>query len=47
MKPMSPEIVEEFDVRILDSLDLVIAIVPLRAPWSVTADKYDIRPSRQ
>jgi hypothetical protein len=39
---MTSENVEEFEVRILDSHDLIISIVLVHAPWSVTAEKYQI-----
>ena len=42
MSPMTPANVEEFEVRIQDSHDLVISIVLVRAPWSVTAEQYQI-----
>jgi hypothetical protein len=42
IETMTPENVEEFDVRIFDSRDLVVSIVPLRAPWGTTAENYEI-----
>jgi len=39
---MTSENVEEFEVRILDSHDLVISIVLVHAPWSVTTEIYQI-----
>ena len=41
-RPMTSENVEEFEIRVLDSQDLVISIVLVDAPWSVTAEKYQI-----
>ena len=37
---MTSDNVEEFEVRILDSPDLVVSIVTVRAPWSVIAEQY-------
>ena len=42
IRVMTAENVEEFDVRVFDSYDLVVAIVPLRAPWVATAEYYEI-----
>lgn len=39
---MTPENVEEFDVLVFDSCDLVVSVVPLRAPSSTTAEYYEI-----
>jgi hypothetical protein len=44
---MTSDKLEEFEVRILDSLDLVISIVLIRAPWSVTAEQYQITDQAQ
>ena len=41
-RPMTSENVEEFEVRILDSHDLIISIVLVHSPWSVAAEKYHI-----
>ena len=38
LKPMTAENVEEFDVRIFDSPNLVVSVVRLQAPWSATAE---------
>lgn len=40
--PMSVGNVEEFDVWIFDSRDLVASVVPQHAPWSATTEEYDI-----
>ena len=47
MRPMTPENVEEFDVRIFESPDLVISVALTRSPWSVFAENYDVRQSAQ
>lgn len=40
--PMTSENVKEFEIRILDSNDLVVCIVMAHAPWTVTAEEYRI-----
>ncbi len=45
--PMTSENVEEFEVRILDSTDLMVSIVLVHAPWSVTAEKYQFSQETQ
>ena len=40
--PMTSENVEEFEIRILDSHDLVVSIVLVHAPWTVIAEEYQI-----
>ena len=40
--PMTAENVEDFDVRIFDSRDLVVSVVPLREPWNTTAEEYQL-----
>jgi hypothetical protein len=45
--PMTAENVEDFDVRIFDSRDLVVSVVPLHAPWSATAENYQLSQSAQ
>jgi hypothetical protein len=40
--PMGVENVEEFDVWIFDSQDLVVSVVPHRTPWSATTERYEI-----
>lgn len=42
VEPMSAKHVEEFDVRIYDSQDLVASVIPLHAPWGATAEIYEI-----
>ena len=42
IEPMSAENVEEFEVRIFDSEDLVVSVIPLHAPWNTTAENYEI-----
>jgi len=43
----SSDNVEEFDVRILESQDLLVSIVLVHAPWSVTAEQYQINQQTQ
>lgn len=45
--PMTAENVEEFDVRICESRDLVVSIVPLHAPWSASAENYQLNQPAQ
>lgn len=45
--PMTAENVEDFDVRIFDSRDLVVSVVPLRAPWSATEEDYQLNQPAQ
>lgn len=45
IEPMRADNVEEFDVRIFDAHDLVVSVVPLRAPWSATAEEYRLNQS--
>ena len=45
IRVMTVENVDEFDVRIFDSCDLVVSVVPLRAPWGATAENYEISQS--
>lgn len=40
--PMTAENVNDFDVWILNSRDLVVSILPVHAPWSAVAEDYDI-----
>jgi hypothetical protein len=40
--PMSVENVEEFDVWIFDSRDLVVSVVPHHAPGNATTEEYQI-----
>ena len=42
IEPMSVENVEEFDVWIFESQDLVVSVIPHRAPWKVTTEDYEI-----
>ena len=39
---MSAENVEEFDVWIFESQDLVVGVIPLRAPSKAAVENYDI-----
>ena len=45
--PMTSENVDEFEIRILDSQDLVVSIVLVHAPWRVTAEQYQISEQAQ
>ena len=42
IEPMSAENVEEFDVWIFDSQDLVVSVIPLSAPMNATTENYEI-----
>jgi len=42
IEPMSAETVEEFDVWIFDSQDLVVSVIPLHAPLNATTENYEI-----
>ena len=39
---MSAENVEDFDVWVFDSRNLVISVVPHLAPWGTTVEEYVI-----
>lgn len=43
IEPMSANNVEEFDVWIFDSRDLVVSVIPHHAPLDATTENYDIR----
>jgi len=47
MKPMTVENVDEFDIWILNSRDLVVSIFPVGAPWSAVAENYEIDQPRE
>jgi len=38
--PMTAENVEQFDVWIFDSSELVVSVIPIDAPWNVKAESY-------
>jgi hypothetical protein len=40
--PMSAENVDDFDVWVFDSQNLVISVVSHRAPWDTTVEEYVI-----
>jgi hypothetical protein len=42
IEPMSAENVEEFDVWIFDSQELVVSVIPLHAPLNATTENYEI-----
>ena len=47
MRPMTAENVEEFDIRIFESRDLVVSVVPLHAPWSAVGEEYQFNQPAQ
>jgi hypothetical protein len=40
--PMNVENVEDFDVWVFASRDLVVSVVPIHAPWNATTEGYTI-----
>jgi hypothetical protein len=42
IEPMNAENVEEFDVWIFDSQDLVASVVPHQAPWRAMTEQYQL-----
>jgi hypothetical protein len=42
IEPMSAENVEEFDVWIFESRDLVVSIIPHQIPWKLATEEYEI-----
>lgn len=40
--PMSVENVDEFDVWIFESQDLVVTVVPHHGSWNATTEEYEI-----
>ena len=42
IEPMSAENVEEFEVLIFESRDLLISVIPRYAPWKVATENYEI-----
>jgi hypothetical protein len=42
IEPLSVENVEEFDVWIFDSRDLVASVVPHKAPWRAMTEDYQL-----
>ena len=42
IEPMNVANVEEFDVWVFDSQDLVVSIIPLHAPLNATTENYEI-----
>ena len=42
IQPINAENVEEFDVWIFDSQDLVVSVIPLQAPLNATTENYEI-----
>jgi hypothetical protein len=46
-KTMTAENVEEFDVWVFNSRDLVVSVLPVHAPWSAATENYEINQSTQ
>jgi hypothetical protein len=44
IEPMSAQNVEEFDVWIFESQDLVVSVIPRRAPSKMAIEDYEIGP---
>ena len=42
IEPMSAENVEEFDVLIFESRDLLVSVIPRWAPWMLKTENYGI-----
>jgi hypothetical protein len=42
IEPMSVANVEEFDVWVFDSQDLVVSVIPHHAPLNATTENYEI-----
>jgi hypothetical protein len=40
--PMSAQNVEEFDVLVFESRDLLVSVIPHRAPWKLETENYEI-----
>ena len=38
--PMTAEDVEQFDVWIFDSSELVVSVIPIDAPWNAKTESY-------
>jgi hypothetical protein len=38
--PMNAENVEQFNVWIFDSSELVVSVIPIDAPWNAKAESY-------
>ena len=38
--PMTAENVEQFDVWIFDSSELVVSVIPIDAPWNAKGESY-------
>ena len=45
MQTMTPENVEDFEVWIFNSRDLVVSVLPIHAPWSGAMENYEINQS--
>lgn len=42
IEPMSAENVEQFDVWIFESRDLLLSVIPLQSPLNVTTENYEV-----
>jgi hypothetical protein len=42
IESMSADNVEEFDVLIFESWDLMVSVIPYRAPWKLEIENYDL-----
>ena len=42
IQPLSAENVEEFDVWIFDSQELVVSVIPHKSPLNATTENYEI-----
>lgn len=47
IQAMTAENVEQFDVLVFDARDLVVSVVPHRAPSRAAMENYAIGPSRK
>ena len=47
IKTMTAENVEEFDVWVFNSRDLVVSVLHVHAPWSAETENYEINQSTQ
>ena len=47
IKTMTAENIEEFDVWVFNSRDLVVSVLPVHAPWSAATENYEINQSTQ
>ncbi|HUB30410.1 MAG TPA: hypothetical protein VL967_11955 [Terracidiphilus sp.] len=45
IRTMTAENVEEFDVWVFDSKNLVVSVLPVQAPWCASSENYEINQS--